>query len=219
MPERGPIALCGDQRPLADPDHPIALALGAARDVTSDRWMDLLPATTVAGEPAIRARVPADPQTDARRPDLIELVGDDSARFVRALNRTTVWSQVISAWRAGAAVVAGGGAAMAVGEFVGRVRGQAHPGLGLVRGLLLVPEADGLGPTARQVVLSSLAAPAITVVGLDRGAALLGTTVPADPATASTVYEFRSHGTGSAWVAGPQRPRRVLAPILLEVAP
>lgn len=217
MLSRGPIALVGDHGPLAEADPAVIRHLGAEpSDTAGDRWISLLPPTDSAGGPAVRARLALDVAAAGREFDVVEITGSDSARIARALRRTPAWAGVVDSWRAGAAVVAYGAAAMAVGGFLGRVRGPAIPGLALVPGLLLVPEIDGLGPEVLRATLARLAAPGVTVVGLDRRTALVGRVH--DPGSMPPRHAFRPHGGGSAWISGPQHPRRVLSPLLLEVA-
>ena len=107
------------------------------------------------------------------------------------------------------------GLAMALGGVVPDVRPQDRLlGLGLVPGLALLPDVDGLGSSIPHAVLAPLAEADedVTVVGLDTDTALVGSG-PADDGR----WEFRALGRGSAWVIAPERRRRVLAPLRLAV--
>ncbi len=147
---------------------------------------------------------------------LVLLVGETSGYVVQTLRASAVWEAVLAAWRDGAAIAASGVAAMALCGSVPEARpSRSGPsrGLGVVPALRLVPDIDGLGPAIPHSVLARLADPRATVVGLDRATALAG-----EPAADPGPWEFRARGRGSAWVIEAEARRRVLAPLLLDVA-
>ena len=144
---------------------------------------------------------------------VITISGQTSGYLVQTLRGTRVWAAVLAAWRDGAALAAGGVAAMALGGSVPDARGGVSRGLGVVPALRLVPDIDSLGPSIPHTVLAPLADPRATVVGLDRTTALVGEG-PAEDGR----WEFRARGRGSAWLIEPAGRRRVLAPLRLDVA-
>jgi len=146
---------------------------------------------------------------------LVTIHAQTSENLIRTIRGTALWSAVLSALRDGASVCASGVAAMALGGVVPDVRPQDRLlGLGLVPGLALLPDVDGLGSSIPHAVLAPLAEADedVTVVGLDTDTALVGSG-PADDGR----WEFRALGRGSAWVIAPERRRRVLAPLRLAV--
>jgi cyanophycinase len=101
----------------------------------------------------------------------VYLVGDSSQHLRSALKGTAVFDAVASVVDRGGLVVAVGSSAAAVCDPMLDQRGGAFTlGLGLVRGLAVIPEADGESEERRQRTLSLATTP---VVELPTGSALV----------------------------------------------
>jgi cyanophycinase len=124
-----------------------------------------------ADDPALTALV--------RSVGLIYLSGGNPGYVAETLRGTAMWTAIVDAWRAGAALAGCSAGAMALTADAPHVRDRAmtpHPGLGLVAHLAVIPHFDrvaGWDPdlTARAVARSG---PGTTVVGLDEDTALVG---------------------------------------------
>lgn len=110
---------------------------------------------------------------------LIYLSGGDPGFLATTLHGTRVAGAIVAAWQRGTAIAGCSAGAMALMERVPDIRragAPAVPGLGLVRGLGVIPHFDRIQewrPTAVSGTLELLG-PGVTVVGVDEETALIG---------------------------------------------
>lgn len=141
-----------------------------------------------ADDPAIAEQV--------RGAGLIYMSGGNPAHLSGALRDSALWSEVLAAWRAGAALAGCSAGAMAMTGWVPHVRAlhrPVDPGLGLLPHLRVIPHFDkmlGWAPDLLTRVL--LHAPAgVTVLGIDEDTAMVGGPI-----------EWRVEGRQSVWTLG-----------------
>jgi cyanophycinase len=110
---------------------------------------------------------------------LVYLSGGSPAYLSESLRDSALWSQILTEWRAGAALAGCSAGAMALTSWVPHVRALHRPvdaGLGLLPHLRVIPHFDkmlGWAPDLLTRVL--LRAPAgVTVLGIDEDTALVG---------------------------------------------
>jgi cyanophycinase len=151
---------------------------------------------------------------DADRPDLAALVagaglvylsGGNPAFLTETLRGTAVWTAILEAWRAGAALAGCSAGAMAMSASLPDVRRPWRPavdGLGVVPMVEVLPHFDRFASWMPDLVVRRVAgAPAgVHVVGVDEDTALVGGLPgwdgePAAPGTTWTV-----HGRQSVWL-------------------
>ena len=110
----------------------------------------------------------ADPTNVARirAADLIHLPGGDPDLIPAILARSAALGALEAAWRDGAVIAGASAGAMALAEWTWTPSGGVH-GLGLVRGLAVVPHYDDIRRTRWQTALDELAPGAIGYLGLD----------------------------------------------------
>jgi cyanophycinase-like exopeptidase len=123
-------------------------------EVTVGRIVD--PVT--AADPEIADRI--------RAADLIHLPGGDPDLIPAILGGSPALAALEAAWRAGAMIAGASAGAMALAEWTWTQDGGVH-GLGLVRGLAVVPHYDDVRRTRWQTTLDELAPGAIGYLGLD----------------------------------------------------
>ncbi len=128
---------------------------------------------------------------------LVYLSGGNPDHLVRTLAGTLVWTAILTAWRAGAALAGCSAGAMAFGGTVAPVRRRgvaAVRGLGVVPGVEVLPHFDRF--LAWQPDLAgrrvAAAAPGLQVVGIDEDTALVGG-LPGTP------WAGEPGGAGSRW--------------------
>jgi cyanophycinase-like exopeptidase len=148
-----------------------------------------------------------DPQNaeQVRGAGLVYMSGGNPAYLAAALRGSAVWSEVLTAWRGGAALAGCSAGAMAMTGWVPHVRAlhrPAEPGLGLLPHLRVIPHFDkmlGWAPDLLTRVL--LHAPqGVTVLGIDEDTALVG-----------GPQEWTVMGRQSVWTLG--HGRRVEHPV------
>lgn len=141
-----------------------------------------------ADDPALAARV--------RGAGLVYLSGGNPAHLAASLRGSALWTEILAAWRDGAALAGCSAGAMAMTGWVPHVRAlhrPVDPGLGLLPHLRVIPHFDkmlGWAPDLLTRVL--LHAPAgVTVVGIDEDTAMVGGPI-----------EWRVEGRQSVWTLG-----------------
>lgn len=136
----------------------------------------------------------ADPAEAARLAgaDLIHLPGGDPDLVPAILSESSALAALMEAWRRGAVVAGASAGAMALAEWSWTPTGGIH-GLGLVRGLAVVPHYDDVRRTAWQRALDDLAPGGMGYLGLDER-----TGVMAEP-NGPDGRDWRVAGAGAAW--------------------
>lgn len=130
-----------------------------------------------------------------RRADLIHLPGGDPDLIPTILAGSRALAALESAWRAGAVIAGASAGAMALAEWTWTSGGGLR-GLGLVRGLAVVPHYDDVRRTRWQVTLDELAPGELGYLGLDEQTGVIAQ--PSDP----TERTWLVAGQGSAhWFA------------------
>ena len=132
---------------------------------------------------------------------LVYMSGGDPAFLADTLRDTAVGAAIQGAWEGGAAVAGCSAGAMAMTEFAPRMRNRIDPpvpGLGLVRGVMVLPHFDRMEqwlPGATDVALAA-APPGYWVLGIDEETAVVG-----------GPQDWRVAGRQSAWLmrAGEER--------------
>ena len=125
---------------------------------------------------------------------LIYMSGGDPTYLARTLVGTRVGDAIRDAWQSGAAVAGCSAGAIALAEIVPDIRrrgGVAVPGLGLARGMAVLPHFDQIDrwrPGATASVVASTP-PGVHVIGIDEDTAMVGG--PTD---------WRVMGRGSVWI-------------------
>lgn len=124
--------------------------------------------------PVTRREHTADPALveAVRAARLIVLPGDSSLHIRSVMKETVLWSAVLEAWTAGAAVVGiGGGAAVLCDPMIDDRGGAFTLGLGLVQQMALLPHADRWGEDRMKRTLR-LVSRGVAFVTVDDDAAL-----------------------------------------------
>lgn len=124
--------------------------------------------------------------------DLIHLPGGDPDLVPAILEGTPALAALERAWRRGAVVAGASAGAMALAEWTWTPTGGIH-GLGLVRGLAVVPHYDDIRRTAWQRTLDDLAPGGIGYLGLDERTGVIAAPNGADG------RPWRVAGPGAAW--------------------
>lgn len=127
-----------------------------------------------------------------RSADLIHLPGGDPDVIPAILRDSPALAALETAWRGGAVVAGASAGAMALADWTWTPRGGIR-GLGLVRGLAVVPHYDDIRRTAWQQALDDLAPGGIGYLGLDER-----TGVISEPG-AGGARSWRVAGAGAAW--------------------
>lgn len=126
------------------------------------------------------------------RADLIHLPGGDPDLVPAILAGTPALEGLERAWRRGAVVAGASAGAMALAEWTWTPTGGIR-GLGLVRGLAVVPHYDDIRRTAWQGALDDLAPGGIGYLGLDERTGVIAAPNGADG------RGWRVAGPGAAW--------------------
>jgi cyanophycinase len=136
-----------------------------------------------------------------RSADLIHLPGGDPDVVPAILRDSPALAAIETAWQRGAVVAGASAGAMALAEWTWTPKGGIR-GLGLVRGLAVVPHYDDIRRTAWQRALDDLAPGGIGYLGLDER-----TGVISEPG-AGGARIWRVAGAGAAWwfARGSDRP-------------
>jgi cyanophycinase-like exopeptidase len=222
MAEHGPVALVGSGEYLpvmqeveasliaGRPARYVQLPTAAGRegDGSVSRWIELgVQQAARMGVEAVPLRVldregAEDPANAAlvAGAGLIYLSGGSPTHVADSLRGTRVWSAIADAWSAGAALAGCSAGAMALTSWVPEFRrptAAAHPGLGVVPRLRVIPHFDRM---SRWIPgLSHFAArhlpEGVTLVGIDEETAI----VSEDPDLARWVVRGRQR----AWVLAP----------------
>jgi cyanophycinase len=154
-------------------------------------------AATVEVARVVDAASAADPVEVERvaRADLIHLPGGDPDLVPATLEGSLAFSGLCSAWERGAVIAGASAGAMALAEWSWTSDGGIH-GLGLLRGLAVVPHYDDVRRTSWQATLDELAPGGIGYLGLDERTGVLS--VPNGPGG----HDWRVVGEGAAlWFA------------------
>ena len=104
--------------------------------------------------------------------DLVHLPGGDPDLLPAILPASPALDALLAAWSGGAVVAGASAGAMALAEWTWTPSGGIH-GLGLVRGLAVVPHYDDVRRTSWQEQLDELAPGGIGYLGLDERTGLL----------------------------------------------
>ena len=109
-----------------------------------------------------------------REARFVYLAGDSPMHLRSALKNTPLWDALVAAWEGGAVVAASGGAGTAMLDPMFDPRGGAFTvGLGLVRNLAMLPEAeDDVADHHRRTF--ELADPGLVLATVQRETALIG---------------------------------------------
>jgi cyanophycinase-like exopeptidase len=161
----------------AVPDGPDVVArwhrLGIAQAQRLDVEPIVLDVTTRADadNPAIAARVAG--------AGLIYLSGGHPAFLADTLRESALWSAILDAWRAGAALAGCSAGAMAMTSWIPSLRHPRRgttPGLGLLPHLRVIPHFDAFSRRVPDLVTQYLVArdPSVSVLGIDENTALVG---------------------------------------------
>jgi cyanophycinase-like exopeptidase len=152
--------------------------------------------------------VPALDRSSADDPDvaapiegagLVYLSGGSPAYLADSLRGTRVWTAVLGAWRAGAALAGCSAGAMALAQWMVSIRAPEaapEPGLGVVPGILVVPHFDrfrrwmGRGPEAVAARLPD----GVVLVGIDEETAIVS--------DGRDLGRWTVRGRQAAWVFG-----------------
>lgn len=126
------------------------------------------------------------------RADLIHLPGGDPDIAPAVLAGSLALAAIMAAWQRGAVIAGASAGAMALAEWTWTPTGGIR-GLGLVRGLAVVPHYDDIRRTAWQSALDDLAPGGIGYLGLDER-----TGVIAEP-NGPDGRRWRVAGPGAAW--------------------
>jgi cyanophycinase len=200
-PAPGPLALVGSgeflsrmvavDRVLLEGRAPraafLATAAGQEGEASIERWLSLGAAHYMAmGIEPVSVRVidrrdADDPAHIARVSGvgLIYLSGGNPGYLAETLRGTGMWAAIEEAWRAGVALAGCSAGAMALTADAPHVRAgsmTAHPGLGLVAHLAVIPHFDRMAEWDPNVTTRATARrdDGVTVVGIDEDTALVG---------------------------------------------
>jgi cyanophycinase len=171
------------------PPRYVQLATAAVPDGPDvvERWhkLGISQAERLGVEPVI---IPVKDRADADDPDmawlvagagLVYLSGGDPAYLADALRHSAVWTAIVEAWRAGAALAGCSAGAMVLTAWVPRLRNpgqEGTPGLGLLPHLRVIPHFD-LFAARWPDLLERFLSPSgtgFTVVGVEEETALVG---------------------------------------------
>jgi cyanophycinase len=161
----------------AVPDGPDVVArwhrLGSAQAQRLDVEPIILDVATRddANDPAVAARVAG--------AGLIYLSGGHPAFLADTLRESALWSAILDAWRAGAALAGCSAGAMALTSWIPSLRHPRRgttPGLGLLPHLRVIPHFDAFSRRVPDLVTQYLVLrdPAVSVLGIDENTALIG---------------------------------------------
>jgi cyanophycinase len=223
----GPVALVGSGEYLPEmasfeaslidgrPGRYVQLATAAVPDGPEvvERWHALgREQAERIGVEAVILRV-AD-RADAENSDLAEMVagaglvylsGGHPAYLADTLRESAVWSAILLAWQAGAALAGCSAGAMAMTSWVPSFRDprqEGTPGLGLLPHMRVIPHFDSFASRVPDL-LERFAAPRdseVTVIGVDEQTAIVGGPI-----------EWVVEGRGSAWMLRTDGRREVPA--------
>jgi cyanophycinase len=131
---------------------------------------------------------------------LIYLSGGSPPYLADTLAGTAVWSAILEQWEAGAALAGCSAGAIALTEWVPDIRrpeAPARQGLGVVRGMRVIPHFDRMARWAPELAGTVAAAlpPGVALVGIDEETAMVS-----DDAG---LRRWTVHGRQSAWLFGP----------------
>jgi cyanophycinase len=152
---------------------------------------------TVEVARVVDAASAADPMETARlaRADLIHLPGGDPDLVPAILAGSPALAALRGAWERGAVVAGASAGAMALAEWTWTSGGGIR-GLGLVRGVAVVPHYDDVRRTSWQATLDDLAPGGIGYLGLDERTGVIS--VPNGPDS----HDWRVSGEGAvSWFA------------------
>jgi cyanophycinase-like exopeptidase len=103
---------------------------------------------------------------------MVFLSGGNPAHLVTSLRDTPVWTAVVEAWKKGTVVAGCSAGAMAMSAAVPAFRSSHSTGLGLVKGITVLPHFDRYGKMMKP--MAQLRDRLLTVVGIDEVTALHG---------------------------------------------
>ena len=188
----------------------VQLATAAVPDglAVVERWhrLGVEQAERIGVTPVI---VPVATREDANNADLAKLVegagliylsGGNPNFLAETLRDTAVWSAIIEAWSAGAALAGCSAGAMVMAAWVPTIRHPREggtPGLGLLGHLRVIPHFDAVFARVPDIAARFLVGhdEAVTVVGVDEDTAIVG-----------GPEEWTVQGRSSAWILrGAQR--------------
>lgn len=110
---------------------------------------------------------------DVRRASFLYLADGSSQHLRSVLLGTPVWDAIVDAWRAGTVLAASAQSATALCDHLVDNRGGAFTvGLGLLRGMTVIPHYDNWSPDKRHRTVK-LARPDLVVAGVDERTALV----------------------------------------------
>jgi cyanophycinase-like exopeptidase len=109
---------------------------------------------------------------------LVYLSGGSPAHLADSLRDTPVWAAIVNEWRGGAALAGCSAGAMALTSWVPDLlhpNGSAHPGLGVVPMLRVLPHFDRMQRWARWVAetLAARSPDGVTLVGIEEDTAMV----------------------------------------------
>ena len=138
-----------------------------------------------ANDPAIAARVAG--------AGLIYLSGGHPAFLADTLRDSVLWTAILDAWRAGAALAGCSAGAMALTSWIPSLRHPRRgttPGLGLLAHLRVIPHFDAFSRRVPDLVTQYLVLrdPSVSVLGIDENTALVG-----------GPFEWTVRGQASVW--------------------
>ncbi len=127
--------------------------------------------------------------------DLIHLPGGDPDLVPAILGGSPAFAALVAAWERGAVIAGASAGAMALAEWTWTSSGGIR-GLGLVRGIAVVPHYDDVRRTSWQATLDELAPGGIGYLGLDERTGVIS--VPNGPDS----HDWRVAGEGAvSWFA------------------
>lgn len=131
------------------------------------------------------------------RAGLIYLSGGSPPYLADTLAGSAVWSAILQEWEAGAALAGCSAGAIALTEWVPDIRrpeAPARQGLGVVRGMRVIPHFDRMArwaPDLAATVAANLP-PGVALVGIDEETAIVS--------DGADLRRWSVHGRQSAWV-------------------
>ena len=124
--------------------------------------------------------------------DLIHLPGGDPDLVPAILAGSPAFAALVAAWEAGAVIAGASAGAMALAEWTWTSGGGIR-GLGLVRGIAVVPHYDDVRRTSWQATLDELAPGGMGYLGLDERTGVIS--VPNGP----DGHDWRVAGDGAVY--------------------